>query len=172
MSHYSSFLQKTILQYLPKERLLSSCSLEWSRNPSAHQLGDGGGKFPHRAPLLPTDPVNIHRLLNVYTHGVLGGMHKGLAYVEYKAVSDVFQGILTPQPPLQPASGPFPHTKGRGYTLAGRWGGWGVYIFWKTPVIVLTSYSKILLRLDVNTDCMYHLPTVIPDGHSYFSIGI
>ncbi len=38
--------------------------------------------------------------------------------------------ILTPHahPPLQPASVSSPRTKGGGYTLAGRWGGWGVNI--------------------------------------------
>ncbi len=46
-----------------------------------------------------------------------------LTYLEYRAVSGVFQ-ILTPHPPLHPAtvSSP-PHQRGvGGYTLAGQWG--------------------------------------------------
>ncbi len=43
-----------------------------------------------------------------------------LTYVEYKAVSGVFQNI--DPPPFQPASVSYPRT------LAGRWGGWGVNI--------------------------------------------
>ncbi len=53
--------------------------------------------------------------------------------------------ILTPNPPLHPASVSSPRTKGGGYTLAGRWGGGGS-IFWKTPDIGLASYSLIPLR--------------------------
>jgi hypothetical protein len=57
--------------------------------------------------------------------------HKVLTYVEYRAVSGVFQNI-DPPPPLHPASVSSPRTKGGGgggggwYTLVGRWGGWGV----------------------------------------------
>jgi hypothetical protein len=36
--------------------------------------------------------------------------------------------ILTPHPPLRPASLSSPRNKGGGYTLAGRTGGWGVNI--------------------------------------------
>jgi hypothetical protein len=56
-------------------------------------------------------------------------IHKVLTYVEYRAVSDVLQNI-DPPPPSPPASvsSPPPTTKGGGYTLAGRWGGWGVNI--------------------------------------------
>jgi hypothetical protein len=36
--------------------------------------------------------------------------------------------ILTPHPPLRPASPSSPRNKGGGYTLAGRRGGWGVNI--------------------------------------------
>jgi hypothetical protein len=50
-----------------------------------------------------------------------------LTYVEYRAVSDVFQNI-DPPPPLHLASVSSPRTKGRGYTLARWWGGWGVNI--------------------------------------------
>jgi hypothetical protein len=51
--------------------------------------------------------------------------------------------ILTPHPPLHPASVSSSRTKGGGYTLAGRWQGWGS-IFWKTPAIGLASYSTIV----------------------------
>ncbi len=49
-------------------------------------------------------------------------------YVEYRAVSGVLQNI--DPPPLHPASVNSPCTKdgGGGYTLAGRWGDWGVNI--------------------------------------------
>ncbi len=47
--------------------------------------------------------------------------HKVLTYVEYRAVSGVFQNI-DPPPPLHPASmsSPAPKAGGGGYTLAGR----------------------------------------------------
>jgi hypothetical protein len=49
--------------------------------------------------------------------------HKVLTYVEYRALSGVFQNI-DPPPPFHPASVSSPLTKGAGgYTLAGRWGG-------------------------------------------------
>ncbi len=64
---------------------------------------------------------------------------KYLKYVEYRAVSGVFQNIDPPSP-LHPATVSSPRTKGGGYTLAGRWGGRGS-IFWKTPDIGLASYS-------------------------------
>ncbi len=50
--------------------------------------------------------------------------------------------ILTPHPPLRPASLSSPRNKGGEYTLAGRRRGWGS-IFWKTREIGLSSYSKI-----------------------------
>ncbi len=53
--------------------------------------------------------------------------HKVLTYIEYRAVSGVF-GTIDPHPPLHPASVSSLHTKGGGYTLAGRWGGGGVNI--------------------------------------------
>ncbi len=53
-------------------------------------------------------------------------IHKVLTYVEYRAVSCVFQNI--DPPPLHPASVSSPRTKGGGYTLAGRRRGWGVNI--------------------------------------------
>ncbi len=57
--------------------------------------------------------------------------HKVLTYVEYRAVSDVFQNIDPPaHPPLHPASVSSPRTKGGeggGYTL-GAVRGWGVNI--------------------------------------------
>ncbi len=72
--------------------------------------------------------------------------HKVLTYVEYRAVSGVFQNS-DPPPPFHPASVSSPRTKGWGgeYTLAGRWRGGGS-IFWKTPDIGLASYSIIFLH--------------------------
>ncbi len=51
--------------------------------------------------------------------------HEVFTYVEYRAVSGVFQTIDPPSV-LHPASVSSP--QGRGYTLAGRWGGGGVNI--------------------------------------------
>ncbi len=45
---------------------------------------------------------------------------------------------------LHPASVSSPRNKGGGYTLAGRRGGWGGSIFWKTKDIGLASYSNNL----------------------------
>jgi hypothetical protein len=63
----------------------------------------------------------------------------------YKAVSDVFQNI-DPHPPLQPASVSFPRNKGRGYTLAGRWG-----------VNILEDASH---RIDLLQKSLYDLETL------------
>ena len=48
-------------------------------------------------------------------------------YVEYRAVSCVFQNI-DPPPPSPPGECFLPAQQRRGYTLAGRRGGWGVNI--------------------------------------------
>ncbi len=51
----------------------------------------------------------------------MDGKHKVLTYVEYRAVSGVFQNIDPSTPsPLHPASVSSPRTKGGVYTLAGR----------------------------------------------------
>jgi hypothetical protein len=71
--------------------------------------------------------------------------HKVLTYVEYRAVSGVFQNI-DPPPPLHPASVSSPRTKGGGVHTRRAVRGWGS-IFWKTPDIGLASYSIISLRL-------------------------
>jgi hypothetical protein len=78
--------------------------------------------------------------------------HKVLTYIEYRAVSGVFQTI-DPPPPLRPASVSFPRTNGRGYTLAGQWGGWGVKIL-EDARHWLASYSIITLRYKCT---MYYL---------------
>ncbi len=59
--------------------------------------------------------------------GANGVGHKVLTYIEYRAVPGVFQNI-DPHPLLHPASVSSPRSKGGRYTLAGRWGGWGVNI--------------------------------------------
>jgi hypothetical protein len=66
-------------------------------------------------------------------------------YVEYRAVSGVFQNIDHP-PPLPRASVSFPHTKGRGVHTRRAVRG-GRSIFWKTPDIGLAFYSIIPLRI-------------------------
>jgi hypothetical protein len=53
--------------------------------------------------------------------------HKVLTFVEYRAVSAVFQNI-DPPPPSPPSACVLPPHQRRGYTLAGRRGGWGVNI--------------------------------------------
>ncbi len=58
-----------------------------------------------------------NRLL--FITSTLAPIHKVLTYVEYRAVSGVFQNIDLP-PPLHPASVTSSRTKGGGYTLAGR----------------------------------------------------
>ncbi len=78
--------------------------------------------------------ISVHRLAGWYDNpmpestknlaSVFNQMHKVLTYVEYRAVSDVFQNIDPPSPPSVSS----PRTKGRGYTLTGRRGGWGVNI--------------------------------------------
>jgi hypothetical protein len=72
--------------------------------------------------------------------------HKVLTYVEYRAVSGVFQNINPPTPSPPSYSVSSPRTKGRGYTLAGRWGGGGQYFGRRQPDIGLASYSIISLR--------------------------
>ncbi len=88
-------------------------------------------------PLVPLSPV----LAKTFPHKVL-------TYVEYRAVSGVFQNI-DPPPPLHPASVSSPRTKGGGvqHSPGGEWIGGS--IFWKTPDIGLASYSIISLRLPV-----------------------
>jgi hypothetical protein len=73
--------------------------------------------------------------------------NKVLIYVEYRAVSGVFQTIDPPTPlsTQRVCPPPAPKAGGAHYTLAGRWGGGGS-VFWKTPDIGLASYSIISLR--------------------------
>jgi hypothetical protein len=80
-------------------------------------------------------------------HCTVGLHHKVLIYVEYRAVSGVFQNI-DPPPPLHPASVSSPRTKSGGGTHSpGDEGvGGGGSTFWKTPDIGLASYSIIPLR--------------------------
>ncbi len=79
-----------------------------------------------------------------FKHSVV---HKVLSYIEYRAVSGVFQNIDLP-PPSPPSERVLPTHQRRGG------GGGGVHtrravrrlIFWKTPDIGLASYSIISLR--------------------------
>jgi hypothetical protein len=67
--------------------------------------------------------------------------HKVLTYVEYRAVSGVFQNI-DPPPPLHPASVSSPRTKGGGvHTHRAGGGGWGVNILEDARHWILASYS-------------------------------
>ncbi len=60
-------------------------------------------------------------LFGLNTRPTLTVHDKVLTYVEYRAVSGVFQNI-DPPPPLHPASVSSPAPNAGGYTLAGRWG--------------------------------------------------
>ncbi len=79
--------------------------------------------------------------------------HKVLTYVEYRAVSGVFQNIDPPT--LSPLSECVLHPHHRRYTMAGRWGGGGS-IFWKTPGIGLASYSIISPRQERKWVCVMY----------------
>ncbi len=70
--------------------------------------------------------------------------HKVLTYVEYRAVSGVFQNIDPPSP-SPPGECVLPHNKGGDTHSPGGEGGEGS-IFWKTPDIGLASYRIISLR--------------------------
>ncbi len=75
--------------------------------------------------------------------------HKVLTYVEYTTELCLASSeLLTPHPPLHPASVSSPRTKGgRVHTRrAVGGGGGGGSIFWKMPDIGLASYSIISLR--------------------------
>jgi hypothetical protein len=84
----------------------------------------------------------------------LGCKHKVLTYIEYGVASSVFR-TFDPPPPLHPASGSSPRTKGGGVHTRRAVRGWGT-IFRKTPDIGLASYSLIPLRLQVH---VYLYPT-------------
>ncbi len=66
--------------------------------------------------------------------------HKVFTYVEYRAVSGVFQNI-DPSPPSECV---LPPHQRRTHSPGGEGG--GESIFWKTPDIGLASYSIISLR--------------------------
>jgi hypothetical protein len=68
-------------------------------------------------------------------------VHKVLTYVEYRAVSDVFQ-INDPPPPSPPSECVLPRTKGT-HSPGGEGDGGGGSIFWKTPAIGLASYNNL-----------------------------
>ncbi len=81
--------------------------------------------------------------------------HKVVTYVEYTAVS-ASSKILTPHPPLHPASVSSSRTKGGGggggYTVAGRWGvniledarHWIGLLQYNLSTILQKKYSKII----------------------------
>ncbi len=76
------------------------------------------------------------------------GNHKVLTYVEYRAVSDVFQIFTLPHPLSTQRVCPPPERRGGGggtHSPGGEGVGGGS-IFWKTPDIGLASYSLIPLR--------------------------
>ncbi len=78
--------------------------------------------------------------------------HKVLTYLEYRAVPGVFKNI-DPSPPLHPASVCVlpPHQR-RGYTLAGRWGGWGVNILEDASHRIGLLQSNLSTALPVQPD--------------------
>jgi hypothetical protein len=98
--------------------------------------------------------------------------HNVLTYVEYRAVSGVFQNI-NPLPHIHPASLSSLRTKGGGYTSPG--GGGGGSIFWKTPDIGLASYSIISLRLYLTKEenaVAISLPSSLPLTKPIFSTSL
>jgi hypothetical protein len=91
--------------------------------------------------------------------------HKVLRYVEYRTVHGVFH-ILTPHPPLHPASVSSPRTKGGGGDTHSPGGeGGGGSIFWKTSAIGLASYSLISLRLSLSIELVALWQVLPPSGH-------
>ncbi len=71
--------------------------------------------------------------------------HKVLTYIEYRAVSGVFQTI-DPPPHLHPASCPPPAPKAGGVHTGWAVRGWGS-IFRNTPDIGLASYSNLFTSI-------------------------
>jgi hypothetical protein len=91
--------------------------------------------------------------------------HKVLTYVEYRAVSGVFQNI-DPHPLSTQRVCP-PRIKGGGYTLSGRWRV-NSLVVWKTPDIGLTSYSLIPLQ-HIHTESIVTFPQFsLIEGHKWF----
>jgi hypothetical protein len=73
-------------------------------------------------------------------------VHKVLTYVEYRAVSDVFQNIYylpyTPSPPSECVPSPPPAPRAGGTHSQGGEGDGGS-IFWETPAIGLASSNNL-----------------------------
>jgi hypothetical protein len=73
-------------------------------------------------------------------------LHKLLTYVEYRALSGVFQNIDPSGPtPFPPSECVLPPHQRRTHSPGGERGGGS--IFWKKPDIGLASYSIIALRI-------------------------
>ncbi len=85
---------------------------------------------------------NVVNTLMVTLVEVHSMRHLWAPYVEYIAVSDVFQNI-DPPPPSPTSEGVLPPHQRRGVHTVRGWGS----IVWKTPDIRLASYSIISLRI-------------------------
>ncbi len=119
-------------------------------------------------------------------------IHKVLTYVEYRALSAVFQNI-DPPPPLHPGGVSSPRTKGGGYTLAEQWGGGGVNIlkdarhwigllhyiplwghprnlfFWKGTRLHKKKHFLLFFRPSFSSSCRYSLDLLRLYHRSSFS---
>ncbi len=105
------------------------------RNPASRCMGRASWSLQTGTREQPAGPFSWKRSWRLFSPSpaaefqVCGLLTKYLhMYVEYRAVSRVCQNIDPPHPFLHPASVSSPRTKGGGYTLAGRWEGWGVNI--------------------------------------------
>jgi hypothetical protein len=112
--------------------------------------------------------VNFEKLLKTTSNGSpfslvrapplpqfhIQSIHKVSTYVEYRAVSGVFQTI-EPRPPSPPNESVLPPAPKARYTLVTPHTRRAVRgsIFWKTPDIGLASYSIISLRVDTYSSC-------------------
>ncbi len=123
------------------EKYSMSCKLTKRRKIS--QLNTNGYIYLHLSFCLLFYFLKIFWLSNA---GAKGSSHKVLAYVEYRAVSGVFQNI-DPPPPSPPSACVLPPHQRRGILTRRTVRGVGASIFWRTPYIGLASYSIISLRV-------------------------
>ncbi len=103
-----------------------------------HMLSHPSFSSPLRNEDLPAGPQLVFTLNNRFfrhqaCYSLLpaktgGQADRVVSLCKYKVVGLATSKILTPHPPLLPASVSSPRNKGGGCTLAGRRGGWGVNI--------------------------------------------
>jgi hypothetical protein len=102
----------------------------------------------------------LHLVLSVKQEPVLH-KNKVLTYVEYRALSVVFQNI-DPPPPSPPSECVFPpHHRPRTHSPGGEGMG-GQYTYWKTPAIGLASYNNLSTLCCLLTCLSYRLQQPVP----------